>query len=202
MAEGKLGSERNAVPAATRLIEGGLYMSTRTRARANVYTSLVASLIAIAISGCATVKLVGDYDEQIDKGVTQLQKDVETFLVKLEATADKSTARVESYDKNKKFYEDAKVALSGLRVRADSLERNSITVRMLDRLSNNLSRLERMHEGGLTKPEIELSIRGAMNSQFTAILTFELAKKRGEKVDDAKAQNPATPKSTVEGEKK
>jgi hypothetical protein len=134
--------------------------------------------------------------------VTQLQKDGETFLVKLEATAEKPADKVESYDKNKKFYEDTKVALSGLRVRADSMERNSITVRMLDRLSNNIGRLETMHRDGLAKAEVDQSIRGALNSQFTAILTFELAKKRGEKVDDAKALSPSTPKSTVEGEKK
>ena len=177
-------------------------MSIETRVHANLWTWLAAFLIAITLGGCSTIKLVGDYDEQIDKGVTQLQKDVETFLVKLEATAEKPADKVESYDKNKKFYEDAKVALSGLRVRADSMERNSITVRMLDRLSNNISWLERMHRDGLAKAEIDRSIRGGMNSQFTAILTFELAKKRGEKVDDAKAQSPTTTKPTVEGEKK
>lgn len=177
-------------------------MSIGTRALASLWSWLATFLIAIALSGCTTIKLVGDYDEQIDKGVTQLQKDVETFLVKLEATADKPADRVESYDKNKKFYEDAKVALSGLRVRADSMERNSITVRMLDRLSNNLTRLEGMHREGLAKAEIDQGIRGGLNSQFTAILTFELAKKHGEKVDDAKAQSATTPISTVEGEKK
>ena len=177
-------------------------MRNRTKLHANPWAWLTALLIAFALGGCSTIKLVGDYDEQIDKGVTQLQKEVETFLVKLEATAEKPADTVESYDKNKKFYEDSKVALSGLRVRADSMERNSITVRMLDRLSNNISRLEGMHRDGFVKAEIDQSIRGALNSQFTAILTFELAKKRGEKVDDAKAQSPATPKSPPEGEKK
>jgi hypothetical protein len=57
-------------------------------------------------------------------------------------------------------------------------------------------------EMALQKPRATRAFDGGLNSQFTAILTFELAKKRGEKVDDAKAQNPATPKSTVEGEKK
>lgn len=168
-------------------------MSIGTRANANLWTWLAAFLIAITFGGCATIKLVGDYDEQIDKGVTQLQKDVETFLVKLEATADKPEDKVESYDKNKKFYEDAKVAISGLRVRADATERNSITVRMLDQLSNNISNLERMHRESLAKAEINESIRGGLNSQFTGILTFELAKKRGEKVEDAKAKSPTTP---------
>lgn len=172
-------------------------MSTETRLHVSLWPWLAAFLMITALSGCSTIKLVGDYDEQIDKGVTQLQKDVEIFLVKLEASAKKPADKVESYDKSKKFYENAKVALSGLRVRADAMERNSITVRMLDRLSDSITRLEGMHRDGLAKAEIDQSIRGALNSQFTAILTFELAKKRGEKIDDAQAQRPITPKSSM-----
>lgn len=175
------------------------HMRNRIRLHSNICAWLTTLLITLALVSCSTIKLVGDYDEQIDRGVTQLQKDVETFLVKLEASTEKSTDMVESYDKNKKFYEDSKVTLSGLRVRADSMERNSITVKMLDHLSNNISRLERMHREGLAKEEIDKSIRGALNSQFTAILTFELAKKRGEKIEDAKVVSPSTPKSKVEG---
>lgn len=177
-------------------------MQNRIRSLASPWVWVITFFAALVLGGCSTIKLVGDYDEQIDKGVTQLQKDVETFLVKLEATAQKPADKVENYDKNTKFYSNSRVALSGLRVRADAMERNSITVRMLDHLSKNIDRLEEMHRGGLSKAEIDVSIRWALNSQFTAILTFELAKKRGEKVDDAKAQSPSTPKSTVEGDKK
>jgi hypothetical protein len=177
-------------------------MSSGNQLHTHIWPWITACIISIVIAGCSTVKLVGDYDEQIDKGVTQLQKEVEAFLVKLESTADKPADMVESYDKNKKFYEDAKVALSGLRVRADAAQRNSITVRMLDKLSNNINRLEGMHRDRLAKAEIDQSFRGGFNSQFTAILTFELAKKRGEKIDDTSALSPATPKSTMEGENK
>lgn len=167
----------------------------------SLWAFVSAILLSMALTGCSTIKLVGDYDEQIDKGTTQLQKDAETFLVKLEASADKPKDKVESYEKNKSFYDGMRVSLSGLRVRADSMERNSITVRMLDKLANNFKRLEGMHKDGLAKAEID-DIRGAINSQFTAILTFELAKKRGEKVDDTKAQSPATPAPQTEGGQK
>jgi hypothetical protein len=170
-------------------------MVIKTRSYAELWTWLATFLIMMVLNGCSTIKLVGDYDEHIDQGVTQLQKDVETFLVKLEASAEKPADRVESYDKNIQFYNETKVAISSLRIRADSMERNSITVRMLDRLAKNISRLEGMHREGLAKAEIDESIRGGLNAQFTAILTFELAKRRGEKLDDAKAQSPTTPKS-------
>ena len=177
-------------------------MSHTFTLRSGLSRWLACAIAGFVLSGCMTIRLVGDYDEQIDKGVTQLQKDVETFLFKLEATAEEPADKVEIYDKNKKFYDDTKVALSGLRVRADSIQRNSITVRMLDHLSNNITELEKMHRDGLAKAEIDQSIRGGLNSQFTAILTLELAKKRGDKVDDTEAQSPSTPKSTAKGARK
>lgn len=78
-------------------------------------------------------------------------------------------------------------------MRADAIERNSLTVRMLDKLRANLDRMERMHREGLRKGEIDGSLRGGFNAQFTAILTFELAKKRGESSDESKVRAGATP---------
>lgn len=165
---------------------------------------LASLALATIMTGCSTVKLVGDYDEQLDKGTTALQKEVEAHLVKLESTAPKQSDKVETYDKHKQFYADAKVTVSGLRIRADATERNSLTVRMFDKLRNNLGELEEMHNSseGLTKAEITKSIRGGFNTQFTAILTFELAKKRGEKPDESKASSASTPAANTKGESK
>lgn len=77
---------------------------------------LVYLLIIIAASGCATIKLVGDYDEQIDNGTTAFQKDVETFLVNLESSAAKPEDMVAAYADNKHFYADSRVTLIGLRL--------------------------------------------------------------------------------------
>lgn len=164
---------------------------------------LVCIVLMLAASGCATVKLVGDYDVEIDKGTTALQKNFETFLVKLDSSATAHNKPVESYDKNKQFYDDATVAISSLRVRADATERNSLTVRMLDKLRNNLLLLESAHNSpeGITPDDIKL-FRQGFNSQFTAILAFELAKKRGEKPDEAKANTAVTPVTTTQGDKK
>ncbi|HSW14640.1 MAG TPA: hypothetical protein VLI06_17480 [Solimonas sp.] len=151
---------------------------------------VLSALLALCVlSGCASVKFIADYDEQIDTGTTALQKDFETFLVKLESSAKSDDGKVEGYGSNKPFYSAAKVSISGLRLRADAVERNSLTVRMFDKLRKNLDRMEKMHSSteGLTPREIRESLRGAFNAQFTAILTLELAKKRGEKPDETKA---------------
>lgn len=146
-------------------------------------------LLALCLSGCSAIKLAGDYDAQTDRGVTALQRNTESFFVKLESVDGDKAA---PYEANKSFYGKSKVAISSLRIRADALERNSLTVRMLDRLQTNFDALATDHKEGISKQELPL-YRGGLNSQFTAILSFELAKRRGEKPDEAKALAAATP---------
>lgn len=144
-------------------------------------------LVTLVFSGCSSIKLVGDYDEKIDEGITALQKATEAHLLAIEENGS-------DYDSTKDFYEKSKIEISSLRVRADAMERNSLTVKMLDKLASNIGRLEEAHKEGIQPEEVEL-FRGGFNSQFTAILTFELAKKRGEKPDSAKAAAKPTPVS-------
>lgn len=159
--------------------------------QSNLGIGILFCLAVATLAGCTSIKLVGDYDEQTDKGITALQRDTEAFLVKLESVPG---TKLDEYEKTKAFYGEAKVAISSLRIRADATERNSLTVRMLDSLQRNLNRFESDHASkeGISKRELPL-YRGGFNSQFTAILTYELAKKRGEKPDEVKASAAATP---------
>ena len=59
------------------------------------------------------------------------------------------------YASTKEYYDNAKVEISSLRVRADATERNSLTVKMLDKLMNNIKRLEEAHEEGITAEEVQ-----------------------------------------------
>ncbi len=156
-----------------------------------IQSVMLLCLTVALLAGCTSIKQVSEYDEQTDKGITALQKDTEAFLVKLESAPG---SKLDEYEKNKAFYGEAKVAISSLRIRADAIERNSLTVRMLDSLQRNLNRFEADHASkeGISKQELPL-YRGGFNSQFTAILTYELAKRRGEKPDAAKANAAATP---------
>jgi hypothetical protein len=149
--------------------------------------------IAIGLAACTTIKLIGDYDEQIDKGTTTLQREVESFLTRLESSTKKPDDKVAGYSNNKQFYSDIRIAISGLRIRADAMERNSITVRAFDKISANINLLEKMHKEGITQIEIAQLIRPGFTQQFTAILTFELAKRRGEKPDSVKSTVAPSP---------
>jgi hypothetical protein len=139
--------------------------------------AVLALVSCLAAAGCITVRLIADYDEQIDKGVTAFQKAMESHLTTLESKIGTPDAEYPNYAQ---FYREIKVDLSALRVRAAAQANNEITVAQVDLLTTNVRLLEEAHKGGLKENDIP-PIRSAFNVGATAILKLELAKKRGEK---------------------
>ena len=140
--------------------------------------SVLFSFFLLIVSGCS-VKLISDYDEVIDKSVTELQKKVEAFLIKMEGAA--GTGEGE-YINNRSFYNEARVEISAMRLRAEAIPENKITVQHINEIEKNIENLRLLHERrgqkGLTKDLTE-PVRAIINTQFKAMLTLEFAKKRG-----------------------
>ena len=132
-------------------------------------------LIVVIFTGCTSIKFVADYDEEIDRGITSFQKKMEFHLIKLERNIGKEDAR---YESSIDFYDQIKVDLSALKVRAAALPQNDITLQQLDLIIENVNLLEKLHKLGISSNDIE-PLRNAFNISTTAILKFELAKKRG-----------------------
>ena len=133
------------------------------------------SLLILVVNGCSNIRLIADYDEQTDVGVTQIQRKLEQFLVTMERNIGKDEA---SYSRNSKFYDEVRVDLSAMRVRAAAIPDNDLTIRQLGLLAETLGNLEKLHKLGLSTNDIQ-PVRTAFNVSCTAILKLELAKKRG-----------------------
>ncbi|OGU15940.1 MAG: hypothetical protein A2076_04650 [Geobacteraceae bacterium GWC2_53_11] len=134
----------------------------------------------IVISGCP-VTLVSKYDEQTDANVTALQKKLDTYFLKLNGASYPDC----SFAANKSFYDEVNVQLSSTQIRANAIPKNEITIQQLDILSKAIVDLEQAQKlrdgkGSCLPTEIVTADRIMFNSIFTAILKFELAKKRGE----------------------
>jgi len=132
-------------------------------------------LVAFALSEC-TLKLIADYDETVDKSTTEIQKKVETFLTRLERTIGTSAA---DYAQHVALYDEVRVDLSALKVRAAAIPQNTITVQQIDLLIDSWSTLEKLHILGFKNKEEISPLRRNFNQDFTQILKLELAKKRG-----------------------
>ncbi len=142
------------------------------RQRAVWLTALAAVFVA---AGC-TLKLVADYDEVTDQAVTALQRKVERFFVDLERDIPTPDA---DYANHVEFYDDVRADLRVIRVRAAARPKNEITLEQLDLLAANVDNLEALHELGFEDREELVPVRAAFEQGFQAILTLELAKKRG-----------------------
>lgn len=148
---------------------------------ASVLRLMMAVLVSVMIiSGC-TVTLVSKYDEQTDTNVTALQKKLDTYFLKLGGASYPDC----SFAANKSFYDEVNIQLSSAQVRANAIPKNDITIQQLDALSKAIADLEnaqkiRDGKSSCLPVEIVKTDRTMFNSIFTAILKFEIAKKRGE----------------------
>lgn len=138
------------------------------------WSSLV--LLAVAFSSC-TLRLVSDYDEQIDRAATELQQHMDAHLTRLVALG---TLPAAGFEANEAFYSDYGVKLRSVRVRAQAHERNEITLQQLDRMTSSLDELREQHQrGGTLSPAFITTVRELFNTSWAAIIAWEIAKKRG-----------------------
>jgi hypothetical protein len=131
-------------------------------------------VVAILLTSCA-VKLIGDYDDTIDKGVTDVQQRAELYLSKLQSTPNTP------YDQS--FYDDIDARLAVLKSRAVSLPKYPIIVEQLGNLRSQFDTLQKLDKSsarpfpGVAVTDAESAIAVSVES----ILKLELALKDGAK---------------------
>ena len=142
-----------------------------------IWLWLLATLVVVS-SGCE-VMLISRYDQQIDDSATTLQQEMDAFLTKIETNASKPEAAYGTPE-NQQFYQDYLVSLRSVRVRAESHPKNDITVEHINKMIDSVAQLRIMHQAGPLLPEVILELRDLFAQGWRAIITLELAKKRGD----------------------
>lgn len=134
---------------------------------------LISSLMA---AGCA-VRFISDYDDVLDRDVTALQQSTETFLNQLDSEAGTPAA---AYSANGDFYVKTNATLRTMATRAASQPKSKIIVGEVELLEKTFDDLQSLHkmngDKGLSSANIA-NARSALESEFTSILTLELALK-------------------------
>lgn len=151
-------------------------------------------LVMAFASGCMQVKFVSDYDEQMDQGVTNIQKQVETILTRIEKSAANPAASYVASD-----YSKIREELDVLLTRAKATDHNELTIKQLYTLGYALlgnpplapdglklsppmpeQSLEKRNQGKEPLGAADMrDLRDLLDLDFRATLKLELAKKRG-----------------------
>jgi hypothetical protein len=144
------------------------------------YSKAALALILLTwLTSSCSVKFVSDYDEKLDSAVTDLHTTLDAFLIKQAA---ESGTPAGEYDNNQEFYANTEAAISSIRMRAESSQKNELTVQQIGTLQNTFDDLRKLHrqrgKAGLNADLVQKT-RSAFDSECTAITQFELAKKRG-----------------------
>jgi hypothetical protein len=137
-------------------------------------------LLACAAMLAACVTLLAPYDDKFDTMATELQRKVSTHIEAL----DGAVAPDCLYANHTAFYDEARVDVSALAVRANSHDLNAPTIGQVESLRSSLDDFEKLHQLASARPRClssaEMSpIRRAFDSILAAILKLEMAKKRG-----------------------
>lgn len=166
-------------------------------------------IFTIFLTSSCTIHLVSDYDAEMDKGVTGVQKQVEAIFGKLNDCVDPATnvCKKPSSTYSADDYKKIRNEMSVLIVRSEAVSHNQETTRALYLLANSICEGAPKPPANLgvdlsVYPKITLQarqnssvgmpidiIRDAhtlINTQFRAILTYELAKKSGAEAASSK----------------
>jgi hypothetical protein len=139
------------------------------------HRGIAMALVFLAL-GCQ-VELITRYDEQIDRSGTELQQRMDAFLTKL---ASHPAARETTYTANEEFYDNYQVALRAMLLRAQSQPKNARTEQQLGLMLQNVDQLRAAHQAGRLDPAAVGAFRDLFNQGWRAVITLELAKKRGQ----------------------
>lgn len=155
------------------------------------------SLLLVATLSACSVQLVSEYDEQLDKGITELQKQTASILAKMNKSLNNPSISYQARD-----YDELRSTLDILLVRSQSRDKNEATTNALYAMGfatledpptppqGNVPKdsfsLQKRHmlKDAMTAEDLR-DLRTLLNTRYQAILRLELAKKRGSSLTKA-----------------
>ncbi|MFP5234322.1 MAG: hypothetical protein ACLGSD_00345 [Acidobacteriota bacterium] len=141
------------------------------------FIALALMFLLTATTTACKIQLISDYDSVLDQDVTTLQQNTEMFLNQLQNEAGTPAA---DYSANTDFYVKTNASLATMATRAASQPKSKIIVGEVNALQSTFTDMQKLHQlngdKGLSAANIA-NTRSALESEFTSILTLELALK-------------------------
>ena len=149
--------------------------------RTQLFLALATLLLISVFTQSCSVKLIAEYDEATDQAITAFHRNLSAFFLDLENKLGTPEAEFRHFAKH---YQTMKIDLSAIQLRVNALDKNTITQQQIQLLTDNISLLEKLHKTGFSTDRSQQlavlqTIQSDLNTALTAMLTLELAKRRG-----------------------
>lgn len=131
-------------------------------------------LLTLSLPGCMSVRLIGEYDETIDQGITAVQQQAEMHYQTMKGDPLLPT------DEN--FYAQTAASLAVLHTRATALPKYDLIAKQIELLQSSFEDQHQLDK--ITKRPVPRQLfapaQSALEISVGAILRLELGLKRGE----------------------
>lgn len=141
-----------------------------------IYSKLLFIILIAAIQGCSSIRLISDYDETTDKLTTEIQQKVSEVFVKIERNIGTTKAEYSNFTDQ---YDDIRVLVNTLEVRANSIDKNKIVQDQVKEIISMLDNLEKLHKLKFNDVRELTSLKDGFNRAFSAIIKLQTGLKRG-----------------------
>jgi hypothetical protein len=148
--------------------------------------SILVVIAALTAASCA-VRLIGDYDDAIDKGVTDIQQKAEEYWAKLQSTP--------ATPIDQSFYDGINASLAVLSSRAKSSPKYTIIVQQVALLKSqfdDFQKVDKLAQRPIASVAFITSGQAGIEVSIESILKLELALKRG----STSPPSPPSPSAT------
>jgi len=154
--------------------DGGIMPPPAFRVRGSRAITLFSFLVLLA---ACHVQLVSDYDEELVKDATEVEKEIDALLQEQRNPVRGSDL---SYEASKPAYNKIEVELHALLTRAQSHENNNETVSQVEALIKTVRLLEEIHQRDNRLPPATIGIQqDIIGRDISSIIRSENAKKAG-----------------------
>ncbi|WP_237812808.1 hypothetical protein [Acinetobacter baumannii] len=98
--------------------------------------------IGLIFTGCTSIQLVSNYDENVDTQTQELQKKMDTYFISMKNLQGAPT----TFKENQKFYEGVLADINALESRAAIIYKNELTQQQVQLLKENFAYLVLLHK--------------------------------------------------------
>ncbi len=136
--------------------------------KSGAYRAWALLLVVIGLSSC-TIRLISDYDDAIDQGITQFERKMDLHLTKAQRGG-------LAYDPS--FFDDIGTDLQVLQTRAAAITNGAVTAAIITLLQAQLTTIETTERTGKGTSSFYSIAQTTIDNNCQQALKLELAKKR------------------------